>query len=231
MDKTQKVYKALEACMHDLDGDLTAAVQEGTPASRLHAFYNLEGLREKWLESEYATPLAKQKPINQRKNVEAARNVAEYWYGQFEQEGIPTPKNEALLLEMEKCVSYEKHRGIEHLEAAADYQHEQWRGFVAKHQPERVTPTREQLEEMLSGEDDRLGRAAQRARETKAYSTSKEPNKDLKSSNFQQRHESYQELPPQEQDQDRLVVAVVTDSILKRADIGYEPQIEVQKFD
>lgn len=50
---------------------------------------------------------------------------------------------------------------------------------------------------------------------------------EFREDNYRQYKTKYKDLSETEKDQDRLVVAVITDRILERSGIGYESKIEV----
>ena len=54
-------------------------------------------------------------------------------------------------------------------------------------------------------------------------------HEEFREKNYEQFKKRYHDLSEQEKDQDRLVVAVITDRILTEADIGYEAKIEVEE--
>ncbi len=188
--KTQNVYQTLNKCLDELSGsDLALNVRDGTLSADLHAYYNEVGKKEGWLKPEYATPLSQQDETNKIKNVDAAKDVVQYWLSQFDQ-----LTDEGFLMDaIIRSVSYEANRGDPNLEAAADSQHEQWKRFIGTYQKERVTPG----------------------------------NPKFREANYNQYNAAYSGLNEKEKDQDRLIVAVVTDRVLERSDIGYERQINV----
>ncbi len=140
MEETKNAILNLEHALENLSHeDISKNAQEGTLAAHLHAFYNTIGLKEGWLQKEYATPLSEQDPITQLKNIEAAKDVLRYWTRQLKTAKTET-EHLSIIDTMKKVTDYEKHRGDYHLEAAAESQHEQWKMFVKENQPERITP-------------------------------------------------------------------------------------------
>ena len=191
---------------------LDIAVREGTLAAGLHAFYNQVGLNEGWLKPEYATPLSKQDLTNQRKNVLAALDVVKYWADQFDriEKVLNRPYSGSLAhaimgedemeLRAQECLIEEMNHTVEYLKHERPHQN-----FGAESQHEQWRKF------MFKYQSERIDQQSTKYRED----------------NFRQFHTAYSDLSPKEKNQDKLILAVVTDMILANADIGYERKINV----
>lgn len=120
-------------------------VSDNSLAGQLHGYYNVVGIKEGWLNQEYATPLSKQDKINQQKNIDAAIDVVSFWlkYLRAEQRGAENLNVPDLMKKVVEDFNAERHNEI--LENAAESQHVQWCRFVSKYQKERVTPGHEKF--------------------------------------------------------------------------------------
>ncbi len=140
------IRKAINAGRAELFGPHELSVVEGTLAARLHEYYNQMGMKEGWLRKEYATPLSEQDRTNQEKNKSAAKGVLDYWGNRFA--SAATEEAQTALKDMILAAKGPEHfEGNNRLRAAANAQHEIWKRFVEKFQPERITPGHEKFRE------------------------------------------------------------------------------------
>lgn len=139
-NETERVYRQLKKARDKMTGtDLERNAQDGTIAAKLHAHYNIVGMKEGWLKKEYATPLSEQSDVNKQKNVAATVDVLDFWIAEFDGAESDIVRD-GIVADMKKAMVYGLNKGNPRLEAASDAQHEQWKAFVSKYQAERVTP-------------------------------------------------------------------------------------------
>ena len=200
----EKILEALNAAKTELT---SIADIDDTVAATLHNHYNVVGVEQGWLKPEYATPLSEQSSVNQTKNIQAVVSVMDGLLDLYTEGKV----NEANMVDvLEMCAHYKNNRGFDVLENVAYDQHEQWRDFVWTHQRERVTPGDENFRQ---GNYDQFNAKYDDRRSDCDYVLNCE---DLRTA----------VLTEKEQDLDRLVVAVVSDTILARTVADYKPMFQ-----
>jgi hypothetical protein len=185
--------------------------EEGTLAANLHNYYNKVGLKEGWLKPEYATPLFKQESDTQQKNVLAAQDVVKYWRTQFKRidDILDRPYSHNLAhaitgedemeLSAREDLIYEMITAVDYLKNC-DRPHVNF-GAESQHDQWRAFVEKYQ--------HDRIDPQSPKFRQD----------------NYKQFHTEYSDLSPKEKNQDRLILAIITDNILDRAEIGYQRKI------
>ncbi len=190
---------------------LDAAVKEGSLAAGLHAYYNQVGLKEGWLKPEYATPLYKQNLVNQQKNMLAAADVITYWSLQFRriEWALNRPYSGSLAHAImgEALMEFEAQRDlVDEMIKAVDYLDNNSRPHVNF----GADSQHEQWKKFVSAyQKDRINPQSPNFREE----------------NYRQFNALFGNLSEKEKNQDRLILAVLTDMILANADIEYQRKI------
>jgi len=218
LDDFAKIERTVSECFIELD-NMKNLVSDNNLASELHAFYNTVGLEEGWLKPEYATPLSAQDEINKQKNINAAKSVVEYWNTEFEQ--LP---------------QYVSRQFEEYDRRLMDTSHAYTFNEIAE---QIKTNLIEKMTLCTSYKDNRTLDMLEKASSiqhdiwkefVKTYQQERITPGNLKfrEENYKQYLASYKDLSEEDKDKDRLIIAVITDSILTRADIGYHPKNEFQ---